>query len=68
MIDGATEIRLNQSFLKTGVGLTKQILLGKGDGTFSQPISVPATNYSGSPPVAGDFYGDGKIDLATQSM
>jgi hypothetical protein len=37
------------------------ILLGNGNGTFQSPISLPANLI---PVVAGDFNGDGKLDLA----
>jgi hypothetical protein len=42
-----------------------QVLLGNGDGTFrvGQSISLPGGSYAGSL-VAGDFTGDGNIDLA----
>jgi len=45
---------------------TVQVLLGKGDGTFQDPVSypVPVGPYD---IVAGDFNGDGKVDLATCS-
>ena len=39
------------------------ILLGKGDGTFSAPVSYPAAPDVSSM-LAGDFNGDGKQDLA----
>jgi hypothetical protein len=37
------------------------ILLGNGDGTFQSPVSLPPNLL---PIVAGDFNGDGKLDLA----
>jgi hypothetical protein len=39
------------------------ILLGNGDGTFQQPMSFTAGNFSSGIAVA-DFNGDGKLDLA----
>src|SRR5665213_3571591 len=40
------------------------ILLGRGDGTFAAPVSVPA-KVTGNAVVTGDFNGDGKKDIAT---
>ena len=40
------------------------VLLGNGDGTFQQPEHV-ATGLDPVSLVAGDFTGDGKLDLAT---
>jgi uncharacterized protein (TIGR03437 family) len=42
------------------------ILLGKGNGTFSSPVSYSAGPFaeSANSIVAGDFNGDGKLDLA----
>ena len=40
------------------------ILLGKGDGTFTTATSSPATGKTPVGIVAGDFNGDGKLDLA----
>jgi uncharacterized protein (TIGR03437 family) len=40
------------------------LLLGKGDGTFQTPSSVPFTGVMPLSVVAGDFNGDGKTDLA----
>jgi FG-GAP-like repeat/Abnormal spindle-like microcephaly-assoc'd, ASPM-SPD-2-Hydin/FG-GAP repeat len=59
LVDGAT--------LGTGTDLPVTILLGNGDGTFQPPTQAPDT---GSPTsiVAGDFNGDGKLDLATNDL
>jgi uncharacterized protein (TIGR03437 family) len=40
------------------------LLLGKGDGTFQAPSSLPFTGIMPLSVVAGDFNGDGKTDLA----
>jgi hypothetical protein len=39
------------------------VLLGRGDGTFEEPVPV-ALGFSPISPVAGDFNGDGRQDLA----
>ncbi len=47
---------------------TVTILLGNGDGTFTQVASSPATGVGPTDIVAGDFNGDGKMDLAVSSF
>lgn len=42
---------------------TLGILLGKGDGTFAKPLTIKTPADAGDP-VAGDFNGDGILDLA----
>lgn len=42
------------------------VLLGRGDGTFSPPNTVQvSTSYDGYPVALGDFNGDGRLDVAT---
>jgi hypothetical protein len=41
------------------------VLLGKGDGTFGEPITLPVAG--GSAAAAGDFNSDGILDLAVDS-
>ena len=45
------------------------IFLGRGDGSFAAPVQYPSGPSLGSPPyhnvMAGDFNGDGKLDLVT---
>ncbi|HTS67720.1 MAG TPA: FG-GAP-like repeat-containing protein, partial [Terriglobia bacterium] len=43
---------------------TTSVLLGNGDGTFRSPLSITGFNLNGSGIAAGDFNGDGKVDLA----
>jgi hypothetical protein len=45
---------------------TESILLGKGDGTFTQASGspIPSFNYNPGQVVAADFNGDGVVDLA----
>ena len=62
---------LDAALLKTNVGVSAnsiEIFLGNGDGTFEigQPVMLPTGVNAGSI-TAGDFNGDGKIDLAVAS-
>ncbi len=58
--DGKLDIALlNNPAPSTG---TVSILLGNGDGTFSSPVNY-AVGYDPAALVAGDFNGDGKLDL-----
>ena len=45
-----------------------EILLGKGDGTFTPVASEPAVGYSPSDIIAGDLNGDGILDLAVANL
>ena len=49
---------------------TVSILLGNGDGTFTQASGspVPSGNYNPGPVVAADFNGDGVVDLAVANF
>ncbi len=40
-----------------------QTYLGKGDGTFSAPVSSPSSSVVGGVPLAGDVNDDGNLDL-----
>src|SRR5262245_6259262 len=44
-------------------GLNLEILLNRGDGTFTQGVVVPVP-FRLEPKVSGDFNGDGHLDLA----
>ncbi len=55
--DGKTDLVLVTSFPDGGV--TVSTMLGKGDGTFQQPVVLD----TGSSPVAADFNGDGIMDV-----
>jgi FG-GAP-like repeat len=46
-----------------GSGTNLLVYLGKGDGTFENPLFGPADNYT-SQAAVGDFNGDGKLDIA----
>jgi hypothetical protein len=52
--------------LTTGLG-TVSVLQGNGDGTFQAPVNFIAGFHGAQPStvIAGDFNGDGKVDLAT---
>jgi hypothetical protein len=41
------------------------VLLGNGDGSFQAPVNYPIPSPGSATVVAGDFNGDGKLDLAT---
>ena len=49
--------------MTTGNPASVAVFLGKGDGTFEGPLNTPAPAGIGEL-VAGDFNGDGKLDLA----
>jgi hypothetical protein len=56
--DGATDL----ATVNTGTS-TVAVLLGGGDGTFASPVTYPVGTSSRAV-VAGDFTGDGRLDLA----
>jgi hypothetical protein len=58
--DGKLDLATTTSSYPTG---TVSVLLGNGDGTF-QPAVQFSLGYSPSAIVAGDFNGDGRLDLA----
>jgi hypothetical protein len=47
----------------TPFAMSTSILLGKGNGTFGPAVSYGSFNTFGSPMFAGDFNGDGRLDL-----
>jgi hypothetical protein len=49
---------------------TVSILLGKGDGTFTEAAGspIPNFNYNPGPIISADFNGDGKVDLAVSNF
>ncbi|HEY0307154.1 MAG TPA: FG-GAP-like repeat-containing protein [Acidobacteriaceae bacterium] len=47
---------------------TLTIFLGKGDGTFTAAAASPTTAIGSAGVVAGDFNGDGKLDLAVANQ
>jgi hypothetical protein len=57
------------TFNDFGYNPTIDVLLGNGDGTFQPPVSYVVTHNGGvTTIVAGDFNGDGKLDLAVQTF
>jgi uncharacterized protein (TIGR03437 family) len=64
--DGKLDLVIPGLGLSNGSGAANvawYLLLGKGDGTFQSPFSVPFTGIMPLSVVAGDFNGDGKVDL-----
>jgi sugar lactone lactonase YvrE len=57
--DGIPDLVVSNYFSPCGA----TVLLGKGDGTFSEMPQLPIDNFASSI-VVGDFNGDGKLDLA----
>ena len=64
--DGRLDVAVADAGIN-GVGQGVSILLGNGDGTFQAPIFYPAGTYPASI-VAGDFTGDGVLDLAVANQ
>jgi hypothetical protein len=52
------------------VGNTVSILLGNGDGTFTEAAGspIPNFNYNPGPVIPADFNGDGNVDLAVSNF
>ena len=61
--DGRLDVAVADSGDSNGNGQGVSILMGNGDGTFQAPIFYPAGTYPSSI-VAGDWTGNGVIDLA----
>lgn len=61
--DGKLDLALSGSDLSTGAG-SLTILLGNGDGTFTQASNSPMAVAASYSLVVADFNGDGKLDLA----
>jgi hypothetical protein len=62
--DGKQDFAVRAGF---GNPTTVAVFLGNGDGTFQAPKSSSTGGLSGSSIVAGDFNGDGKLDLAVSN-
>jgi hypothetical protein len=58
-VQGSTYNSVNQSYYAT-----VWVLLGNGDGTFQPPVTIAQPGFSLAGIVAGDFTGDGHLDLA----
>jgi uncharacterized protein (TIGR03437 family) len=61
--DGFADLAVTNSASNTGTASTVSVLIGKGDGSFASPVSYAVGNFPGTI-AAGDFNGDGKVDLA----
>jgi FG-GAP-like repeat/Abnormal spindle-like microcephaly-assoc'd, ASPM-SPD-2-Hydin/Protein of unknown function (DUF1573) len=62
--DGKQDFAVRNGF---GNPTTVAVFLGNGDGTFQAPKSFSTGGVGGSYIVAGDFNGDGKLDLAVSN-
>jgi sugar lactone lactonase YvrE len=60
--DGLPDLAISNEFSNT-----LSVLIGKGDGTFSQTNVTVPTNFAPFSMAAGDFNNDGKLDLAVAS-
>jgi uncharacterized protein (TIGR03437 family) len=58
--DGKVDVAVLGS---TSQGLFLETYLGRGDGTFSEPISSPSSSAFAGPPLEGDVNHDGNLDL-----
>jgi len=64
--DGKLDLACSTYGVDDGVSLVS-VLLGKGDGTFGTKVDYTVGDYPNSV-TAGDFNGDGKLDLATANF
>ena len=61
--DGSADLAVTNTPSTSGTANTVSVLLGKGNGSFSSPVSYAVGNFPGTI-VAADFNGDSKEDLA----
>jgi len=61
--DGKADIAITNEY--AGSGGSVSVFLGNGDGTFSAPVNTQTTTNYSRMIAAGDFNGDGKLDLVT---
>jgi hypothetical protein len=62
--DGIPDLAVAVDTNATGVPSSVTVLIGNGDGTFTQQAESPVTGDNPLSIAAGDFNGDGKLDLA----
>jgi hypothetical protein len=65
--DGKLDLAVSHLNLGNATTSSVALLLGNGDGTFSGGGALPGIGCSNGLPIAADFDGDGKLDLAITS-
>ncbi len=66
--DGKVDLLMGNYASQSGGGQGLRLLLGNGDGTFQAPVNFDPALSNVLDVVAGDFNGDGKLDLAETEL